>query len=82
MGMQHLEPISGALQAAGRAPDTPVAVIAHGTRPEQAMVVGTLSTIVQAVDRAGLTAPAVIVVGDVVGWAHERGFTVGTGGRR
>lgn len=61
MGMQHLEAISTRLQAAGRPPDTPVAVVSHGTRPEQTVAVGTLQTIVPAAELAKVTAPAVIV---------------------
>jgi len=76
MGMQHLEAIANRLQSAGRSPETPVAVVSHGTRPEQTVAVGTLRTIVQTAEIAGVTAPAVIVVGDVVGWANERGFIV------
>mgnify|MGYP001770682101 CR=1 FL=1 len=82
MGMQHLETISTRLKAAGRPPETPVAVVSHGTRPEQSVAVGTLETIVPTAEQAKVTAPAVIVVGDVVGWARERGFVVGTGRNR
>jgi len=82
MGMQHLESISTRLKAAGRPPATPVAIVSHGTRPEQTVAVGTLDTIVPIAELAKVTAPAVIVVGDVVGWAHDRGFVGGTRGER
>jgi uroporphyrinogen III methyltransferase/synthase len=41
-------------------------LIQHGTTPRQRTVVGTLATIVERAERAGLKSPVVIVVGDVV----------------
>src|SRR5690606_27137587 len=54
------------LVEAGRAADTPAAVIRWGTRGIQQTVVGTLATIGDEVDKAGIRAPAVLVVGEVV----------------
>jgi uroporphyrinogen III methyltransferase/synthase len=58
--------------AAGRPPDTPVAVVRWGTRPEQATVRTTLAE----VGAAALEAPATIVVGAVAGldlrWFESR----------
>ena len=64
MGLHNLSLIVGKLVASGRAPNTPVAVIHQGTMEEQKAVVGTLADIVE--KSAGLKAPALIVVGDVV----------------
>ena len=47
------------------APDTPVALVERGTWPDQQVVVGTLETIVEARDEAGIEPPAVTVIGDV-----------------
>ncbi len=66
MGLGRLAQTAGALVNAGRAPETPVAVIAHATRPTQRTVLGTLATIADDVARANLPAPALIVVGEVV----------------
>jgi len=44
--------------------DYPVAVISKGTTPQQKVVLGTLSTIVQKTKRLG--SPAIIIVGEVV----------------
>ncbi|MFH1646497.1 MAG: uroporphyrinogen-III C-methyltransferase [Chloroflexota bacterium] len=66
MGMKNLPEIAARLIEYGRPPETPVAVIKDGTRPEQATVVGSLKDIVSRVEEYGLTAPAVIVVGDVI----------------
>jgi uroporphyrinogen III methyltransferase/synthase len=66
MGVRTLPEIIEKLTAAGRAPDTPAAAIQWGTTPEQRTVTGTLADIVQRIEAAGLTPPAITVVGDVV----------------
>ena len=66
MGMQNLRQIVAKLLEYGRPPDTPVAVIKDGTKPEQKAVVGSLKDIVAKVDENRLRPPAVIVVGEVV----------------
>ncbi len=67
MGVRNLPRIVQRLVAHGRAPDTPVALIRHGTLPVQRVVSGTLDTIVALAEAAEITPPAMIVVGDVVG---------------
>src|SRR5260221_255925 len=66
MGVEALPEIAARLQEHGRAPETPVALVQWGTWSRQRVVVGTLATIVEEVRRAGLTPPAVCVVGEVV----------------
>lgn len=66
MGVGHLTQIVQQLVANGKSDATPIALIRWGTRPEQQVVVGTLATIVEDVARAGLTSPAIIIVGEVV----------------
>ena len=66
MGVGHLSQIVQQLVAGGKSESTPIALIRWGTRPEQQVVVGTLATIVEDVARAGLTSPAIIIVGEVV----------------
>ena len=66
MGVEHLPGIVEALVANGRPSDTPVALVQWGTHPIQKTASGTLSDIVQRVAEAGVTAPAVTIVGDVV----------------
>ncbi len=63
MGLANLEWIAAQLTARGMAADTPAAVIADGTLPRQTCVRGTLADIAENVRLAGLTSPAVIVVG-------------------
>lgn len=66
MGVKNLPEITRQLLAGGKDPATPVAVIHRGTTPAQKTVVGTLTDIAAKVQEAGLTAPAIIVVGRVV----------------
>jgi uroporphyrinogen III methyltransferase / synthase len=66
MGVDSLGEITARLVENGRTPDTLVAVIQWGTWAKQRTVTGTLATIESIVKGAGITAPAVTVVGDVV----------------
>lgn len=66
MGVGNLPQIVDQLVSNGKSADTPIALIRWGTRPEQQVVTGTLSTIIEDVRRAGLTSPAIIIVGQVV----------------
>lgn len=65
MGLRRVGPLCAALIAHGRAPDTPAAVVSSGTTAAQRTVRATLATLADAVAAAALTAPAIIVVGDV-----------------
>lgn len=67
MGVGRLPDNAAALRAAGVDADTPVAMIERATLPEERVVTGTLDTIVDIADAAGIDPPAVTVVGDVVG---------------
>lgn len=64
MAVERLPAVSAALVDGGRDPRTPVAVVHDGTLPSQQVVVSTLAEV--AVDAAHLTAPCVVVVGEVV----------------
>ncbi len=66
MGRRTLPRLVDRLLAAGRAPDTPAAVVARGGWSDQVLAEGTLATIVSAADEAAVPTPAVVVVGDVV----------------
>ena len=78
MGVAKIGYIAGQLMRHGKAPETPVALVRWGTRAEQAVLAGTLADIEAKVKAAGFTAPAVIVVGDVVrlreflAWAEQK----------
>ena len=66
MGVRTLSENCRRLVEAGMAADTPVAVIRWGSRPDQQTVIGTLADIADRVADAGLTAPAITIVGQVV----------------
>jgi len=66
MGLLGLAEICEQLQAHGRAPSTPIALVERGTMMEQRVLLGTLATMAEVVERAQPTAPTLIIVGDVV----------------
>ncbi|MDT5122217.1 MAG: uroporphyrinogen methyltransferase / synthase [Acidobacteriota bacterium] len=66
MGAAHLHEIASELMAAGRSSETPAAVIRWGTYEGQQTITGTLDTIAGEAERAGMRAPSVIIVGEVV----------------
>jgi uroporphyrin-III C-methyltransferase len=66
MGAAHLREIASELMAAGRSSETPAAVIRWGTYEGQQTITGTLNTIAGEAERAGMRAPSVIIVGEVV----------------
>ena len=72
MGAARIAGIAERLMAGGLAPDTPVAAVRNGTRPDQHTVRATLAT----VGTAGIGAPSAVVVGAVAGldltWFERR----------
>ncbi len=72
MGVARIGAIASRLVAAGRSPDTPVASVTWGTRPQQRTTRATLGTVAG----AGLVAPATIVIGEVaaqdLAWFERR----------
>jgi len=73
MGLRRLPEIVERLLAAGRPGDTPAAVVENGSLPGQRVVASSLAELPGVVTRAGLSPPAVIVVGDVVRLLRGRG---------
>jgi len=67
MGMGNLAGIVAQLRANGMPAELPVGIVREGTKPTQETLVATLGTIVAEVERVGFTAPAVVVIGEVVG---------------
>jgi uroporphyrinogen III methyltransferase/synthase len=72
MGVARIAQIADRLMAGGRSPDTPVASVTWGTRPDQRTVRATLGT----VGACHLDAPATIVIGEVaaqdLAWFEQR----------
>jgi uroporphyrin-III C-methyltransferase len=69
MGLTNLAGIVSGLLGAGMPAAMLVAVVQNGTLPTQRSVVGRLDGVVEAVARAGLASPALVVVGEVVRFA-------------
>jgi uroporphyrin-III C-methyltransferase len=67
MALRTLRSIVDELVCAGKAPQTPAAVISRGTRPEQQVVVAPLEELAEAARE--LEPPALVVVGEVVRYA-------------
>jgi uroporphyrinogen III methyltransferase / synthase len=65
MGIKRLTENAAALIAAGRDPDQPAAAVERGTMAGQRTVTATLGSLAAAVEREGVGAPALIVVGPV-----------------
>ncbi len=66
MGIHNLPNIVSECIKANLNPDTPIALIRWGTRPEQTELIGTLSTIVEQMEATGFEAPAIAVIGNIV----------------
>lgn len=78
MGASRLPQIVERLLSAGRAPETPIAIIERGTHAHQRVRVATLGTIRAHVAAEPVRSPALIVIGEVVtlreqlAWFEER----------
>ncbi len=68
MGVANLPAISAALIEGGLDPATPAATVSNAGHPGQRSVRATLADIARASAEAGLTAPAVTVIGSVAGF--------------
>ncbi len=66
MGVKRVGDNAAALIAAGRNAEEPAAAVERGTMEGQRTVVATLGTLAEAVEREGIGAPALIVIGPVV----------------
>ena len=65
MALTRLDAIALRLIAGGRAPETPVAIVAAATLPGQAVLRSTLGACTLAARRAALPTPALVVIGEV-----------------
>jgi uroporphyrin-III C-methyltransferase/precorrin-2 dehydrogenase/sirohydrochlorin ferrochelatase len=66
MGIAALTEICKQLIAHGLPDTTPAAVVRHATLPDQQTLTGTLATLPTLAAAAGITSPALIVIGEVV----------------
>jgi uroporphyrin-III C-methyltransferase/precorrin-2 dehydrogenase/sirohydrochlorin ferrochelatase len=65
MAVERMSAFADTLIAGGRAPSTPVAVVADGTRPGQLTVRSTLAQVASDIVTAGVRPPAIVVIGPV-----------------
>lgn len=84
MGVARVREIGDALVAGGKPKDTPAAAIQAAATEAQRHVVATLATLADAMERARLGSPAILVVGDVVRFADaaEASIALRTGTSR
>jgi uroporphyrin-III C-methyltransferase len=66
MGVQRLAAVAALLRRHGRSGTTPVAVVEQGNTPCERVMTGTLEGIARHAAAAGVSSPAVVVVGEVV----------------
>jgi uroporphyrin-III C-methyltransferase len=66
MAMKHLAAISSRLIAAGRSPGEPAAIVSKATTPAQRVLVSTLGEVASAASAAGIEAPTIVAIGEVV----------------
>src|SRR5208282_970363 len=77
MGLIGLPVLCAKLIEHGLPADWPAAIIQQGTTPQQRTLTGTLATLPQQAVQAGLQAPTLIIVGEVVK-LHKRLAWYGT----
>lgn len=66
MGVHNLDRIVGELMLAGLSGDTPIALVRWGTTPQQQELIATLATVIAEIKIQQFTAPAIVVIGNVV----------------
>jgi uroporphyrin-III C-methyltransferase/precorrin-2 dehydrogenase/sirohydrochlorin ferrochelatase len=66
MAVSHLDTVAAELIKRGRDAATPVAVISEGTLPGQRVLTSTLDAVADDAAKAGISPPAVVVIGEVV----------------
>jgi uroporphyrin-III C-methyltransferase len=71
MGLNKIREITDIFIQQGKA-GTPVAIIQDGTLPTERLVTATIETIANRVEKEGIKAPAIIVIGDVAKFAKQK----------
>lgn len=81
MGFRNIGKIAAALLAGGLAPGTPVAVIMSATTPQEQVLESTLAAIAADPPQSDLSAPALVIIGEIVAM-RTRLVEAATGVRR
>ena len=71
MGLSKLEAIINSLKKSGRPESTPIAVISKGTHPDEKAIYGTIQNIQGKAAEQKPAAPALIIVGETIKYAHS-----------
>jgi len=71
MGLSNLGHLAREIVEKGLDPDTPAAIVDNGTRENQKVVVGTVTTLEERAQAEGVKGPAIIIIGSVVG-LHDK----------
>jgi len=82
MGLVGLPVICQELIGHGMAPDTPAALVEHGTTEDQRVFTATLATLSESVAGAGVHAPTLIIIGSVVTLREKLGWFETAAGRQ
>lgn len=79
MGLHSLQDLCDGLITHGMRPDMPAALIQQGTTVAQEVVAAPLSGLPEAVERSGIRAPTLLIIGEVVGLRDRLAWFEGTG---
>ena len=81
MGLVGLPVICRELIGHGMAPDTPAALVEHGTTADQRVITATVATLPETVAGADVHAPTLIIIGSVVRLREKLEWFETTAGR-
>ena len=70
MGVSSLARLQNKLIEFGRDATTPFAIVENGTRPEQRIITGTLTQLVELAKLHNVQSPALLIIGEVTAFAH------------
>ena len=71
MGLLGVKTLCAKLVEHGLSPETPIALVQKATTRQQKVLIGTLNSMPDTVDRTQIKPPTLIIVGDVVN-LHEK----------
>mgnify|MGYP006326448433 CR=1 FL=1 len=71
MGVKGLDRLQEKLLEYGRHPDTPFAWVENGTRPDQRIIHGRLSELVETSMQHDVQSPALLIIGEVASLAGQ-----------
>lgn len=81
MGLHSLRDVQAGLLGEGMDPQTPAALVQQGTTRAQVVVADTIAGLPDKVDAAGIRAPTLLIIGDVVRLRDRLGWFRGHGGQ-